>query len=136
MIHRVELRPLMADVDAMGVVYYGRYPAFFELGRAELMRQAGMNYAQLMEQELNLPVSELQVRYRKSALYDELLTVETRLAWLKKVSMGFSYRLLAMRDGREEELALGQTSHGCVTDSGRIAPLPASLVRMLQPWLD
>ncbi len=135
--HRVETRPLFADVDAMNVVYYGQYLRFFELGRAELMRASGRAYVEMAAQGLHLPVAEAHVRYKRPALYDDLIVIETWLAWLKKASMRFEYRLLrAACDGLEEELASGYTVHGCVTVQGRIAPLPTWVSACLSPHVE
>ncbi len=130
--HRVRYRPLFADVDAMNVVYYGQYLRLFELGRSELMRACGRAYAEMEAQGLSLPVTEAHLRYRRPARYDDLVVVETRLAWLKKASLRFDYLLLrADGDGREEELVSGYTVHGCVSHQGKVSPLPAWVVEAL-----
>ncbi|MFH1035528.1 MAG: thioesterase family protein [Pseudomonadota bacterium] len=135
--HRVEVRPLFADVDAMNVVYYGQYLRFFELGRAELMRSSGRAYAEMAAQGLHLPVTEAHVRYKRPALYDDLVVIETWLAWLKRASMRFEYRLLrAAPDGSPQELASGYTVHGCVTLQGKIAPLPPWVGSCLAPHVE
>lgn len=123
--HRTELRPLMADVDAMNVVYYGRYLRFFEAGRCELMRASGRPYAELEAAGLHLPVTEAGLRYRRPARYDDLIAVETRLEWLKRASLGFTYRIVLVGgDGPETELVTGFTNHGCVTHQGKVAAIP------------
>lgn len=125
MSHRVELRPLFGDVDAMNVVYYGNYLRFFERGRAELMRTGGGSYAAMESQGLHLPVSETGIRYLRPAHYDELLIVETSVAWVKRATLRFDYSVL--RDGGpdgEEFIAKGFTVHGCVDDQGKIVRLP------------
>ncbi|MBI5521127.1 MAG: acyl-CoA thioesterase [Desulfarculus sp.] len=135
--HRVEIRPLFADVDAMNVVYYGQYLRFFELGRAELMRASGRAYREMAEQGLHLPVTEAQVRYRRPIFYDDLIVIETGLAWLKRASLRFEYRLLRAADGgQEEEMASGHTVHGCVNLQGKVAPLPAWVAQCLTPHLE
>lgn len=40
-------RPRYSETDQMGVVYYGNYAAYFEVGRVELLRKLGVSYAQL-----------------------------------------------------------------------------------------
>ena len=124
MSHRVELRPLFGDVDAMNVVYYGNYLRFFELGRAELMRAGGGTYASLEAGGLHLPVSKAEVNYLRPAYYDELLVVETEVAWVKKASLCFNYKILRPNCDKEELIAKGFTAHGCVDDNGKIVRLP------------
>lgn len=135
--HRVETRPLFADVDAMNVVYYGQYLRFFELGRSELMRSSGRAYSEMAAQGLHLPVTEVQVRYRRPTFYDDQIIIETRVPWLKKASLRFDYKILrAQAQGGELELASGFTEHGCVNLEGRITPLPAWVSQCLAPHLD
>ncbi|MFH1059782.1 MAG: thioesterase family protein [Pseudomonadota bacterium] len=124
--HRTELRPLMADVDAMNVVYYGRYLRFFEAGRCELMRASGRPYAELEAAGMHLPVTEAGLRYRRPARYDDLIAVETSLAWLKRASLRFDYRIVLVDPaGPETELVTGFTEHGCITHQGKVVAMPA-----------
>lgn len=134
MTHRIEIRPLMADVDAMGIVYYGRYLAFCEAGRAQLMRDQGMPYSLMMAQGLNLPVTECNIRYRRPARYDQALVVQTSVAWVKKASLRFDYSLLDLESGAE--LVAAHTVHGCVSDDGKVRPLPPPLLELLQSLAD
>lgn len=123
--HRTELRPLMADVDAMNVVYYGRYLRFFEVGRCELMRATGRPYAELEAAGLHLPVTEAGLRYRRPARYDDLVAVETSLTWMKRASLRFDYRIVLLEPaGTETELVTGFTEHGCITHQGKVVALP------------
>ena len=135
--HRVETRPLFADVDSMNVVYYGQYLRFFELGRAELMRASGRAYVEMAAQGLHLPVTEAHVRYKRPVFYDDPIVIETWLSWLKRASLRFEYRLLrAAAGGSEEELASGYTVHGCVTVQGKVTPLPPWVTSCLSPHVE
>jgi acyl-CoA thioester hydrolase len=134
--HRVELRPLFGDVDAMNVVYYGNYLRFFERGRAELMRAAGQPYSKMAAVGLHMPVIEAGLRYRYPARYDELITVEARVAWVKKASCRFDYRILGPDgDGGERELVTGFTAHGCVNGQGKVVALPSEAIEALKMHL-
>ena len=135
--HRSQVRPLFGDVDAMNVVYYGNYLRFFELGRAELMRSTGRAYSDLASEGMHLAVTETGVRYLRSAFYDQLLTVEASVAWIKKASLRFNYKVLGPEDrGELPLLATGFTVHACVDLSGRIKPFPAWVAPLLEPHLE
>lgn len=133
--HRCEVRPLFGDVDAMNVVYYGNYLRFFEKGRAELMRSTGKSYAELADEGMHLPVTEAGVRYKRPAFYDDELIIETTLAWLKKASLRFEYRILKGGEGAEAELVTGFTAHACVDKSGKVTPIPEWVGRALAKYL-
>src|SRR5664279_6476514 len=67
---RVRVR--YAETDQMGVVYYANYLVWFEVGRAELMRQRGLDYKQMeIEEDCLMAVVEATVRYKAPARYDE-----------------------------------------------------------------
>ena len=68
-----------AETDQMGIVYYGNYAQYFEIGRVESIRQLGYSYKQMEEDGVMLPVVEAHIKYLRSALYDDLLTIRTTL---------------------------------------------------------
>lgn len=63
----------------MGYLYYGNYALYYEVGRAEAIRELGFTYRELEEQGVIMPVAELQIKYLRPALYDDLITVKTSL---------------------------------------------------------
>jgi acyl-CoA thioester hydrolase len=90
-IHSVRVR--YAETDQMGVVYYGNYAQYFEVGRVEFLRERGMSYREMEEDGVMLPVVHLEVNYKKSALYDELLTIETEIVEKPTVKISFNHKI-------------------------------------------
>jgi acyl-CoA thioester hydrolase len=135
--HRTTYRVIYGDTDAAAVVYNANYLRFFEIGRTELMREKVCSYRKIEEHGLLLPVTECFVRYKAFACYDDLLQIETKLVWLKKVSCKFSYRILRedAEAGREKLIAKGYTVHAAVNQEGKLSPLPAELIPRLQALL-
>ncbi len=133
--HRLELRPIYADLDAMDVVYYANYLRFFEQGRTELMRETGFAYAKVEQAGLHFPVTEAGVRYRSPARYDQLLYLDTWISWIKKASLRFEYALLRQDEQQLVTLVTGFTTHGCITHQGKVAPLPAWIKHALAPFV-
>ena len=73
-------RVLYADTDKMGYLYYGHYAKLYEIGRAELIRDLGLSYRYLEDEiGVKMPVLELNSRYLRPALYDDMLTIETSI---------------------------------------------------------
>ncbi|MBW8333742.1 MAG: acyl-CoA thioesterase [Prolixibacteraceae bacterium] len=72
-----KVRVYYQDTDKMGVVYYGNYARYYEIGRTEMIRDLGFTYKQMEELGIMLPARTLNINYIKSAYYDELLTVRT-----------------------------------------------------------
>ncbi|TAI49084.1 acyl-CoA thioesterase [Flagellimonas allohymeniacidonis] len=81
------------ETDQMGVVYHGNYAQYLEMGRVEWLRALGITYRSMEENGIMLPVISLQLHYKKSALYDDLLTVETQLVKTPKVKIEFDYKI-------------------------------------------
>ena len=74
-----QLRVRYAETDQMGVVYHGNYVPYFETARAESIRQLGFTYADMEKMGIIMPVIEVQCRYLRPALYDDLLTIKVIL---------------------------------------------------------
>ncbi|WP_298733752.1 thioesterase family protein [uncultured Chitinophaga sp.] len=73
------IRVRYGETDQMGYLYYGNYALYYEVGRAEAIRELGFTYRELEEQGVIMPVAELQIKYLRPALYDDLITVKTTL---------------------------------------------------------
>ncbi|MBS9463116.1 acyl-CoA thioesterase [Flagellimonas sp. 389] len=81
------------ETDQMGVVYHGNYAQYLELGRVEWLRSLGTTYRSMEENGIILPVISLQIKYKKSALYDDLITVETEIKKPPLVKIEFDYKI-------------------------------------------
>lgn len=124
--HETRLRVRYRDTDAMGVVYYANYLAFFEAARVELLRDLGIDYRALEEQGMAAPVSEASCRYRLPARFDDLLIIRTRVADVRRASFAFEYEVVREADGAL--VAHGRTAHACVRlDTLRPVPLPGEI---------
>jgi acyl-CoA thioester hydrolase len=128
--HRTQIRVTYGDTDAMGIVYYANYLRWFEVARTEMMRHFGIAYKIMEAEGVFLPVSEVFCKYHRSAKYDDILIIETRIDFLKKVSLKFSYRILRAEDGAE--LVTGSTLHGFVSREGKIVRAPETLAKIIQ----
>jgi acyl-CoA thioester hydrolase len=117
------VRVRYAETDKMGVVYYGNYFTWFEVGRTDVCRQCGFSYRDMeVERDAYLMVVSASCRYRRPARYDEDLIIRTRLAAFARRTMTFDYRV-ELAVGREL-LAEGSTSHVVTTADGRIRSFP------------
>ncbi len=81
-----QIRVRYGETDQMGFLYYGNYALYYEVGRAEAIRQLGFTYRQLEEMGIMMPVTELHTHYLRPALYDDLITVKTILKELPEAS--------------------------------------------------
>ncbi len=78
-ITETQIRMHYALTDQMGVVYYGNYAQFYEIGRAEAIRQLGYTYKDIEGMGIIMPVVEMNSKFLRPAKYDDLITVKTTL---------------------------------------------------------
>lgn len=74
-----KIRVRYAETDQMGVVYHSHYFQYFEVARAESIRELGLTYADMEKMGIIMPVVEVKCKYIKPALYDDLLNVTVNL---------------------------------------------------------
>ena len=119
-VSRVRVR--YAETDQMGVVYHANYFVWFEVGRTDLLRQAGWTYRELEADGVGLPVIEAHCEYRHPASYDDELEVRTNGTLVSPVRVEFQYEVVRSSDGAA--LVTGRTVHAGVGEDGRPCRLP------------
>jgi acyl-CoA thioester hydrolase len=120
---RTTTRVRYPETDRMGVAHHSHYFVWFELGRTELMREAGCAYGELEDGSgVFFPVVEAVAEYKAPARYDELLEIETRLSATEGVRVRFDYVVRRAEGGRV--LATGRTVHASCGKDGKPARLP------------
>lgn len=124
----VPIRVRYADTDRMGIVYYGNYPLYFEIGRSEYMRQKGCAYREVEERGHYLVVVRMEIKYYNPAFYDDELTVRTRISEWKSRGLTFQYRIF--RDG--EIIVEGKTMHICTNTDKKPTVIPKYLTDALK----
>jgi acyl-CoA thioester hydrolase len=97
------------DTDQMGIAHHSNYLVWFEIGRTDLCREAGLSYREIESEGYILVVAEVSCRYRKPYRYDDLIRMRTRIEEGTSRSIRFGYEL---RDESGGSLhATGQTMH-------------------------
>jgi acyl-CoA thioester hydrolase len=90
---QTQVRVRYAETDQMGIVYYGIYTQYFEVGRVEALRELGMTYRKMEEEGTMLPVKRLEINYRQSAKYDDLLTVTSKIEKMPTAQIAFDHEV-------------------------------------------
>ncbi len=124
----IPIRVRYADTDQMGIVYYGNYPAFFEVGRSEYMRQKGFPYRDVEEMGYYFVVVGLEAKYYGNATYDDIVIVKTRVSNLK--SRGITFHYVITRDGTL--VVEGSTKHICVNSDKKPVTIPQKILEILR----
>lgn len=125
-------RVLYAETDRMGFLYYGNYPAYYEIGRTELLRTLGTSYKALEETGVQMPVRSLEIEYLKPAAYDDLLTIRATLSRMPGVRMMFHYEI---ENESGEVINRGRTElvFTRISDNKPVRP-PAWFAELLKPY--
>jgi acyl-CoA thioester hydrolase len=123
------MRVRYAETDQMRVAWHGSYFAWFEVGRTDLLRERGLSYRELEQQDLVLPVIEARASYRRPVRYDDLIEIHTRIASHGGARVAFDYEVRV--EAVAEALATGFTAHAAISGDGRPRRLPVELRRLL-----
>lgn len=125
-VSETQLRVRYAETDAMGIVHHSRYIPWFELGRSDWLRQAGLPYPDFVALGYYLTVVEVGARYLKPAGYDEIVTVRTWLEEMHSRGLRIAYEVV---NAAGETLVTGFTRHICITHDGVPARMPDILMQ-------
>ena len=91
----ISFRVRYGETDQMGIVYHGNYLQYLEMGRIEWLRELGISYKTMEDDGVILPVISVRLKYLKSATYDDLITVRTRIKKVPQVKIEFDYEIFS-----------------------------------------
>ncbi|MFD1773161.1 acyl-CoA thioesterase [Paenibacillus rhizophilus] len=91
--HAASFRVRYQESDQMGVVYHSNYLIWFEIGRTEMLRGLGFTYLDLENSGLLLPVLSAELKFKRSAKYDDTVTVYTRMTSFTPLRLVFEYEV-------------------------------------------
>lgn len=123
-----------SETDQMGVVYHARYLVWLDVARCEHLRLTGLTYRELEARGLRLVVSEVAIRYRRPARYDDLLRVRCWVRDLASRRVTFGYVVELADDG--SLLATATTSLLPLDASMALCRLPDDVMQRLVPVPD
>jgi len=131
--HRLQALVYYADTDFSGVVYHARYLEFFERGRSDFLRLAGVHHTELAEgkhgEKLVWVVKRMEIDFRAPARIDDVLTIDTRT---EKVSGARIFMAQQLRRG-EELLVEARVEAAIISESGRPRRFPKEWVEAFTP---
>jgi acyl-CoA thioester hydrolase len=133
--HDYHKRVRYGETDQMGYLYYGHYPAYYEIGRVEMLRSLGLTYRALEdEHRVMMPVMSLQMRFVRPARYDELLTIRTTLRKMPDRFITFHVDIF----NEKNKLVNGGSVKLCFVDmdTNKTVPVPAVLGSKLESFFD
>ena len=118
-----------SETDQMGVAYHARYLVWLDVARTEHLRRRGASYRELEAGGLRLAVSDVRVRYRQPARFDDLLRIRCWVRRLQSRRVEFGYAVDHADDGRL--LATATVALLALDASMALRRLPAEVARVL-----
>jgi len=97
-IYEKTIRVRYGETDQMGYVHHGNYPLYYEEGRTEMMRSMGLNYREMEEKGILLPVYSISIRYIEPARFDDILRLRVIIKELPTAKIRFFYELYNEQD--------------------------------------
>lgn len=120
--HKHRLRVRFEETDMMGVVYYGKFFVWLEVGRISLLRDVGLPYKEWERRGFHIPVVQAHADYRASAQFDDEVLVKTRVASVGKSSIRFRNEVYKLPD--MQLLCTGHTVHVLIDGSKKPIAIP------------
>jgi acyl-CoA thioester hydrolase len=118
---KYSVRVPYAHTDQMGFVYYAHYLVYFEMARAEFLREVGLPYTDMEKRGIMLPVVVAHCEYKKPAHFDDLLEIRSCCTDIRGTRLHIEYEIWRA----DELLVTGYTEHVCVSAEGKVLrPVP------------
>ena len=131
--HRLHARVYYADTDFSGVVYHARYLEFFERGRSDFLRLAGVHHTELADgkhgERLVWVVRKMEIEFHAPARIDDILTIDTRTA---DISGARIFMAQELRRG-DTLLVTAKVEAAIIGENGRPRRFPREWIEAFMP---
>lgn len=89
----VERRVRFEEVDALGVVWHGRYASYFEDARVVLGDSYGVGYFDFVKHSIVVPIKQMHMDYHLPLHYGEIMEIEARMHWTQAARVNCSFTI-------------------------------------------
>jgi len=120
----VDIRVRYPECDAQSVAHHSVFPVWMEIARVELLRANGASYRECEERGVYFVVVRMELKYRRPAKYDDVITVHVKKTDHSRIKIEHSYEI---KRG-EEMLAEATTTLACVDKTGRPKAMPEGFI--------
>ena len=118
-----------SETDQMQTYYNSRALEWFETGRTELLRDAGMSYREMESLGVMLPVREAHVEYQGRAQYDDLLKLTATMSKVSRTQIRVNVEIEQAEGGAP--VCRGWTVHVVTNREGRPIRPPEWFTKLL-----
>lgn len=129
--HTCEIQVRYAETDQMRFAHHSNYIIWFEYGRIELLKKYGFSYADLEKAGYLMPVLEVNVRFLKYAVFDEVLKLTTLMPKPPAARQVFEYRI---HNVQNELICTGSSLHSFMNQHNKAVKPPRDLRKKLAQY--
>jgi len=132
--HLLPVRIYYEDTDFSGIVYHANYLRFFERGRSDFLRVAGIHHSEMLAsaEPAAFAVNKMNLEFLKPARIDDALVVHTVFETMRGPRIFIAQRLTRGVD----VLVKASVEVCCISLTGRPKKPPAMLLERLKPFLE
>ena len=129
--HVLPVRVYYEDTDFTGVVYHGNYVRYFERGRSDFLRIAGVRHADLLDRPdpAAFAIVRMEIDFKRAARIDDALAVRTTYDQARGPRLFISQRITR----GEELVCLAKVEAACIDLQGRPRKPPPGMLDTLRP---
>ena len=130
--HVLPVRIYYEDTDFTGVVYHGNYLRYFERGRSDFLRLAGLRHADLLDQDSPsaFTVVRMELDFKAPARIDDALQVRTTYDAVKGPRLFIGQRIVR----GQTLIAQATVLAACIGLDGRPKKPPPGMTTLLAPY--
>lgn len=129
--HEFNQRVYYSDTDAYSVAWHGSYLRWMEMARVEFCREIGIDLVELAENDITIPVTNINIRYKSSAMIDDKIVVETQISKISIVTISFKQVIKNEETGKIYTIA--EVEVAAVNNKGKLyRRLPEELKTKLE----
>ncbi len=128
--HLLPVRIYYEDTDFTGVVYHANYVRYFERGRSDFLRLAGVRHAALQAQDAAFAIVRMELEFKRAARIDDALLVKTTYDSARGPRLFIGQRIFR----GEDLICAAQVEAACIDLAGRPRKPPAGMLEQLRPY--
>jgi len=129
--HMIPLRVRNYHIDSYGHINNAQYLILLEEARTQFMENAGSPLESYLDRGIFIVVTEIHIKFRKSAVRGDQLEVFIWFPIMKKAQVRFQQEI---RLAHSEEVIATATVICGFLKNDRVIPVPEEFLQMMQPY--
>jgi acyl-CoA thioester hydrolase len=129
---QVKAKVRFEEVDAVGIVWHGRYSTYFEDARTVLGDKYGVGYMDFLRNQTLVPIKRLHIDYAIPLLYKDEMTIEGIMHWSEAARINYEF---IIRNSEGEVTTTGYTIQMMLDLNKNIRMIPPPFYKeFLKRW--